>query len=346
MPEPREDGTILITGGAGFLGGHLEEALRGERLRVRILDREAPERATGSCELVRGDIREAAVLDGALDGVDGVIHLAFASPHAPPDRLRSVNVEGTARLCERARAHGASRLILVSSTIVEKAPRRHPFLSAAPLSRLDAYRASRLEAERIVLASGLSAAIVRPKTFIGPGRVGAFALIFEAIRKGGAIPVLGEGENRYQLLDIRDMADAIRRLVRSGVEGILGLGAARFGTVREDLAGLAAHAGTGAELRFVPAGLSRAGLRAMELLALKPLSEWHYSSARGLDSVVDTTRAREELGWTPSRSNLQALCGGYDWYVETLARTGEVRTTHAVPRSHRLLETFRWLLPR
>jgi nucleoside-diphosphate-sugar epimerase len=263
--------------------------------------------------------------------------------------MRSVNVEGTRSVCEQALARGVRRVILISSTIVTQAARVHPILRDAPLSRLDTYRASRAEAERVAeeyRGRGLQIAVVRPKTFVGPERVGAFAIIFEWIRLGRPVLVLGSGGNRYQLLDTRDMAEGILRLAAAEAQGLFFFGARSFRTVREDLQALLDHAGTGARLRFVPGRWVRPVLRGMELAAMVPLSEWHYMSAAGKDSVVDISRAEQELGWRPARSNAQALIEAYDWYVDSMAATGAARTTHPVPLVHRALKGLSWILPR
>lgn len=344
------EGRVLITGGAGFLGAHLAECLRRNGCPVRLFDLAEPaeDRPGPDLEYLRGDIRDPAAVEKALAGARSVIHAAFASPHQSRDTLYSVNVEGARTLCGAALARGIRRVVWISSTIVTRAPRPHPFLPDSPLSRLDHYRAARTEAEAVAAewaGRGLSIAIVRPKTFLGPGRLGAFALLFDAVRQGMGVPVLGSGDNRYQLLDIRDMAEGIRLLEAGNAQGNFHFGAERFGTVREDLQALIDYAGTGSRLRFMPGRLARGALRAAELLNMTPFSEWHHASAGGVDSIVDISRAANELGWRPVYSNILALQAAYDWYAACVATTGVARTTHPVPPAHRWLKRlYRMLL--
>jgi nucleoside-diphosphate-sugar epimerase len=343
---------VLITGGAGFLGSHLASRFRKEGFQVRLFDlAECPEWAGElGIERVRADIRDPTAVAVALDGVDTVVHAAFASPHQSREVIQSVNVGGTRNLCLGALAHGVRRLILISSTIVLKRRRVHPVLRNSPLTRLDSYRASRAAAEEVVLnefgSKGRRVAIVRPKTFVGPGRLGAFGMIFEWIRLGSSVPVLGSGRNRYQLLDIRDMVEGIRLMEATDVEGPFYFGARDFRTVREDLQALLDHARTGARLRFIRGRVARVMLRGMELANIAPLSEWHYMSSREEDSVVDISRAERELGWRPAWSNTQALTESYDWYVTSMRATGVARRTHPVPPMHRVLKGLSWVLPR
>jgi len=342
---------VLVTGGAGFLGVHLAGFLRRDGAQVRLFDvAEAPRWAREhSVEYARGDVRDGEAVAAALEGVDTVVHAAFASPRQTPEVIRSVNVDGTRNVCAGALRRGTRHLVLVSSTIVQEARRVHPLFRKSPLTQLDLYRSSRVEAERVAAeygSRGLRAVMVRPKTFVGPERVGAFAIIFELVRLGRRVPVLGDGRNRYQLLDVRDMAEGIRRLVESDAAGVFFFGAAEFRTVREDLQALVDHASTGARLGFVPRSIARPMLRGMELANFVPLSEWHHMSARGEDSVVDISRAERELGWRPGRSNARALVEAYDWYVARMNAVGSAPSTHPLPLAHRALKKLNGLLLR
>jgi len=335
------DELVVVTGGAGFLGSHLVPALLPS-YRVRVVDVADPPSWVESvgADYRVGDVGDVASVESAVEGADIVVHAAFAPPTAASDRLAAVNVGG-ARAVRRAAARaGARQVVLVSSTIVTARPRRHPFLRSAPVNRLDAYRATRAAAEQEALratGAGPAVAVVRPKTFIGPGRVGGFALVFDLVRSGRSVPIAGPGTNRYQLLDVRDLAAGLRLLVDRGGAGIYELGACEYGTIADDLESLARAAGTGARIRPLPGPLGRVLVRGVELAGMAPLAEWHHCAAAGRDSVVDTERARSELGWVPTRSNVEALVEAYRWYSGELDRGTGAATTHPVPGSHRRL---------
>jgi nucleoside-diphosphate-sugar epimerase len=340
---------VLITGGAGFLGSHLADRFISEGVRVRLFDLEDCPRwaAERAIDYIQGDVLEPDALASALEGVDSVVHAAFASPRQSRKEISSVNVEGTRNLCASALAQGVNRIILISSTIVLKPHRVHPLFPNSPLSHLDLYRSSRVHAEKIVTdygGRGLSVAVVRPKTFVGPGRVSAFAIVFDLIRRGKPVPVFGNGQNRYQLLDIRDLADGIRLLEAAESEGVFFFGARDLRSIREDFQELLDHALTGARLRFVPNWIARAALRGIEFANMVPLSEWYYLSANGEDSVVDISRAERDLGWQPVRSNAQTLREAFDWYVERVTSSGTARATHPVPIAHRILKKLAWFI--
>lgn len=333
---------VLITGGAGFLGSHLCSSLTQHGATVRVFDRVNPPAwayAPG-IEYVQGDLSDPAALRGALAGAGTVVHAAFASGRSDAETIRRVNIKGTTELCRQAAQSGVSRLVLISSTIAARTPFRHPFIRGSALSTLDAYRESRAEAERIVLGSHgreMSTAAVRPKTFIGSGRLSAFTIVFEWIRRGQPVLLMGSGDAKYQLLEIGDMAEGIRLLCDSPAGGIFSFGAQEYGTLRADLQSLIDYAATGSRIRSMPGMLARSGLRLMELAGMVPASELHYMSASNRDSVVETSRARDELGWRPRFSNAQALCQSYDWYRTQISVGGQAPSIHPLPASHRAL---------
>jgi nucleoside-diphosphate-sugar epimerase len=332
---------VVVTGGASLVGRLLASSLLDRGLDVRAFD-VAPLPEPG-VTWIEGDVRDRDALIRAFEGCDVVVHAAFAPPSASLHDLDEVNAGGTRNVVAAATRAGCGRLVVVSSTIVTRTTHPHALAPNAALSRLDRYRVTRVRAEALATEAGarLPVAIVRPKTFIGPGAVTAFALLFALVRDGATVPILGTGQNRYQLLDVRDFARALTLLVERECTGVYLLGASEFGTVEEDLTALICRAGTGARLRRVPASVSRALLRGMELSALVPLSEWHQCTAGGSDSIVDTSAATACLGWTPEYSNVEALVGAYTWFVSDAAAGGHGRRT---PLSHRLLRSVgaRW----
>ena len=269
------------------------------------------------------------------------MHAAAALPiQSSRAAIRSVNVEGTANVLAGALAAGVRRVVLISSTAVYGVPERHPIDEDDPLVGVGWYGESKIEAEQLAGEfgrRGLDVVIIRPKTFIGPERLGVFEILFDWIRDGRRIPILGDGGNLYQLLAVEDLVDAVARSFAAPVGGLaVNIGAGAFGTVRDDLQALIDHAGSGSRLFPVPVTPAELSLRALELARLSPLAEWHYKTAHK-DSFVSIERARELLGWEPRLSNAETLCATYDWYLEHLAEMRGAGTTHRVPWNQQAL---------
>lgn len=334
---------VAISGGAGFLGLHLSRRLLRDGHAVRTLDVEP----LGDGELerevqhVRADVRDERACRRLVEGSDVLVHAAAALPIlASPAAIRSVNVDGTATALAAAAEAGVRRAVLVSSTAVYGVPTRHPIHEDDPLVGVGAYGESKIEAEEVCRAfsrRGLETVVIRPKTFVGAERLGVFEILFDWVHDGRRIPVLGDGTNRYQLLAVEDLVEALFRSFDAPAAGeALNVGAARFGTVRDDLGALCAHAGSGSRLLPVPARPAEVALRGLELARLSPLAEWHYRTAHK-DSYVSIDKARRLLGWEPQLSNAETLCATYDWYLTHRDGLRAAGLTHRVPWDQRAL---------
>lgn len=335
---------VAISGGAGFLGLHLARRLLADGARVRSLDL-APLDDAGlerSVEELRGDVRDPAAAGRLVADADVLVHAAAALPiQASRASILSANVDGTATVLAAALEAGVRRAVFVSSTAVYGVPERHPIHEDDPLVGVGAYGASKIEAEsvcRAFSARGLETVIVRPKTFVGAERLGVFEILFDWVREGRRIYTLGPGTNRYQLLAVEDLVDAIVRCFdAAGAAGeALNVGATEFGTVREDLGALIEHAGSSSRLTPLPVRPAELALGALEALHLSPLAEWHYKTAHK-DSFVSTDKARRLLGWEPRCSNAETLIETYRWYLANRDRVGPAGTTHRVPWNQQAL---------
>jgi nucleoside-diphosphate-sugar epimerase len=330
-----------ISGGAGFLGLHLARRLLADGHEVRSLDVVPLDDAEleRSVEELRGDVRDPVHVAALCVGADVVVHAAAALPiRASREAIRSVNVGGTENVLVAARGAGIRRVVFISSTAVYGVPEKHPIEEDDPLVGVGWYGESKIDAEALCRVAGVETTIVRPKTFIGPERLGVFEILFDWIREGRRIYMLGKGHNRYQLLAVEDLVDAIVRAASAPAAAgeTFNVGATEFGTVRSDLQALIDHAGSTSRLQPVPVKPAEAALRALELLRLSPLAEWHYKTAHR-DSFVDVAKAQRLLGWQPRLSNERALTETYDWYLANRGRIAPAGVTHRVPWNQQAL---------
>ena len=311
----------LLTGGAGFLGINLVRFLLARGHAVRSLDIapfEYPEQ--GAIDEIRGDIRDRRAVDRAMSGVDIVVHCAAALPLYRRAEIFSTNVEGTRIVLESALEQGVPRLVHISSTAVYGIPDHHPIYEDDRLQGVGPYGESKIGAERMCLgvrAKGLCVPILRPKSFVGPERLGVFELLFDWASDGHNFPVLGTGDNRYQLLDVEDLCRAIdlcATLPPERVNDVFNIGAKDFGTMRADFQAVLDHAGHRRRIIGLPQRPVVWALKGLEILHLSPLYQWIYETA-GKDSFVSVERIEQRLGFVPRYSNREALIRNFEWYL-------------------------------
>lgn len=342
---------FLITGGAGFMGINLIRYLleRGHKLRSwDIAPFSYPE--ASRIDVIRGDIRDLSLHQKAFDGIDVVVHCAAALPLADPAEIRSTNVEGTQALLETARTHGTDRFIHISSTAVYGIPDHHPLSEADPMIGVGPYGESKVMAEQVCAGfrdTGMCLPVLRPKSFVGPERLGAFELLYDFACDGHNFPVLGSGDNIYQLLDVDDLNQAVL-LCATGDSGAVNhtfnVGAARFGSLRESFQAVLDRAGHGKRVIGFPAAPAIWTLRALEALHLSPLYRWIYETA-GKDSFVSIDKITDRLGFAPEHSNEEALIRNYEWYVANRPRiSAQAGVTHRVPWKHGALRLVRYVM--
>ncbi len=235
---------VLVTGGVGFIGSHLVEALRARGDDVVVLDRcDAGRAARPGVRWLVGDLRDGSALDAALDGVEAVVHLAarpgVRESFADPAGVRADNVEATARLLERLAGHRGARLVFAGSSSVYGARAAGSFgEDDVPLRPISPYGQSKLDAERLVAdaaRSGLAATTLRLFTVYGPGQRPEMA-IARFVRLGLAdqpVTVFGDGDMTRDFTYVSDAVDAlVRALDRAEGHQVYNVGAGAPVTLR------------------------------------------------------------------------------------------------------------------
>jgi nucleoside-diphosphate-sugar epimerase len=341
---------VLITGGAGFLGinliRHLIAAGVDNIVSLDVAEFDYPERDRVDVQV--GDIRDTAAVAKAMAGVQWVIHTAAALPLYTEEEILTTDIDGTRNLLAAAETAGVERFVHISSTAVYGIPDHHPLLEDDPLIGVGPYGKAKIEAERVCLEyreKGMCVPIIRPKSFIGPERLGVFALFYDWAKDGKHFPMIGSGNNRYQLLDVEDLCTAIYLCLtmdREQVNDIFNVGATEFTTMKEDYQAVLDRAGHGKRIIGFPAAPLIWTLRILEALKLSPLYKWVYETACE-DSFVSTEKIEKKLGFKPRYSNKDALVRNYEWYLEHLHTfAGKGGVTHRVPWKQGILGIVKW----
>ena len=338
---------VLVTGGSGFLGINLIRFLRAKGVdEIRVLDIadfDYPEKSEPWLKFTLGDVRDIPAVEKITDGCDVVVHCAAALPLYSAEDIRTTEVDGSRNVLNAARKFGLDRHVQISSTAVYGVPKKHPIYEDDPMVGVGPYGHAKIDAEEICRAArkeGYCVPIIRPKSFIGPERLGVFALFYDWAYTGHGFPMIGSGKNRYQLMDVEDLCEAIWAAMtypKDVVNTEFNIGAKEFTTMREDYQAVLDKAGYGKKIRGTPVAPVVFILRILEALKLSPLYPWVYETA-STDSFVSIERAERMLDYRPRFSNKDALIRNYEWYVAHLDEfKGKSGVSHRVPWKQGLL---------
>ncbi|MEX3606278.1 MAG: SDR family oxidoreductase [Burkholderia sp.] len=309
---------IFVTGANGFVGRAVCRALLADGHEMTGLVRRAGGCVEGLSEWLHED-RDFAGLDQAhWPEVDCVIHLA-ARVHVMDDTatdldaaFRSTNVDGSLRVAEAARRHGARRLVFVSSVkAIAKSDGGKPLAEDEPARPVDPYGRSKYAAELALRqfgeASGLDIVIVRPPLVYGPEVRANFLLMMRAVSRGLPLP-FGAIQARRSLVYVENLADA---LLHCAIDSRAAGGC--FHVADDDAPSVAMllrmtgeALGRPARLLPFPAGL---------LCTLGRLTGHTAQVERLVGSLqLDTDRIRRQLDWHPPRTTREGLAATAQWF--------------------------------
>ncbi len=317
---------VLITGGAGFLGYHTANNLahRGVPFIAcnDIADFFSDEYPDGTL-LTKVDVRDRDAMAKLIrdNKIDIIIHCAAALPLWPREEIMSTNIDGLRITLEEARKANVERVIFISSTAVYGVPEKHPLVETDPVEGVGAYGESKIAGEQVCVEfreAGMCIPVIRPKTFIGTARLGVFQILYDWVDSGKRIPIIGKGDNLYQLLEVSDLIEAIwlAGIAPADVANdVFNVGAQTFQQVRQDVGALCDYAGSGSTVLPTPAPLVKGALAVFEFMKLSPLYKWVYGTA-DKDSFVSTEKIEQKLGWKSKYSNEDALKTSHQWYLE------------------------------
>ncbi|MBN3039843.1 MAG: NAD-dependent epimerase/dehydratase family protein [Candidatus Omnitrophica bacterium] len=336
---------VLITGGSGFLGINLIRYLLDKGINdivsLDIADFDYPERTR--IKVVKGDIRDQRLVSELTQGVDQVIHSAAALPLYSKKEIFSVDVEGTRNMIENSYQNKVKRFIHISSTAVYGVPDHHPIYEDDRIQGVGYYGEAKIMAEEQCFQyrkQGMCVPVLRPKSYVGPERLGVFAMLYDWAKDRRNFPMIGSGNNRYQLLDVEDLCEAVYICMTCSEDKAnqtYNIGAKEFTTMKEDFQAVLDEAGFGKKIVPFPAWPVIIALKTLEFFKLSPLYKWVYETACK-DSFVSVEKAEKILGFTPKYSNKQALIRNYRWYMDNLhSFEGKTGISHRVPWNQGIL---------
>jgi dihydroflavonol-4-reductase len=312
-------GTVAVTGATGFIGRHVTADLVKRGIEVRSVVRpgsthELPDGAT----IIRVPL-DARALGEAFSGGDAVVHLAGVVTALDPMDYAAVNVLGTREVARAAAAAGARLVHISSLAAAGPASATAPRTEDDPPSPCTPYGRSKLEGERLVVATpGLRWIILRPGVVYGPGDR-AMLPVFKCADRG-LLPLVGRLDAAYTFVHVSDLVRAISAAITAPVDGeIMFVGHPHPVTAREILETVRRSVGRPATIIRIPQAATRAAAAACDLVARGirrplPLNRWRYVelSAEGFACRVE--RLRERLGIVAAIGLGEGLAQTAAWY--------------------------------
>jgi UDP-glucose 4-epimerase len=305
--------SYLVTGGAGFIGSHLADALlqRGES--VRVVDsfitgnRKNLEALSGHVELVEGDLADPGVAREAVAGVDYVLHQAAipSVPRSVADPLTShrANVDATLQLLLAARDGGVKRVVYAGSSSAYGDAPALPKREDMPTAPLSPYALQKLIGEQYMQMFtelyGLETVTIRYFNVFGPRQdpsspySGVIALFATALLAGNPVTIVGDGEQTRDFTYISNVVDGVLRAVTA-----------------PDAAGEVINVATGRQISINQLAQT---LGVVTGTTLPPV---HAEARAGdvRDSLADISKARQLLGYEPEVDLEEGLRRTVDWY--------------------------------
>jgi UDP-glucose 4-epimerase len=341
---------VLVTGGAGFFGGILKQRLLADGAEVVSVDLVPDNARHTRLVSIEGDIRDRAAMKRlfAEHRFDAVFHIAAMLAHGRMNRelLWTSNVDGTGVIAHAAREAGVKKLVFTSTNCLWATNFHRPVREDDEPAPAEVYGESKLAAERLLaeFAADLDVVIIRCPTIIDSGRLGLLAILFEFIREGKAVWVVGPGNNRYQFIHAGDLADACIKALNFAGSTTFHVGSDDVPSLRQCYDAVIRQAGTRSRVRSLPKAPALAAMRAAHALRISPLGPYHYRMIAE-DFIFDTARIKSALGWRPTVNNSQMLAAAYRYYAENReeinARTNV--SAHSRAAEMGILRLLKWI---
>lgn len=320
---------VLVTGGTGFTGSHLVKRLLGRGHHVRVVDNQKglfhDEFHKLGAEIIIGSVTDRKLMDVAVDGREVVHHLAaaFREIAVPKSVYWDVNVNGTRNLLEAAVSHGVRKFVYCSTQGVHGDIKTPPGNEDSPIAPADYYQFTKYEGEKVAreFMGAMGVTIIRPTAIYGPGDPGRWLMLFKQVVKG-RFPMFGDGKTTYHPVYIENLVDAFelaaQRPEAAGQAYIIG--DEHYYTLNEIVETIAEVLQVEVKITHVPfwpLWLAALGCEAVcaPLRTSPPLFRRRVDWFRQ-KRAFDISKARRELGYSPSVDLFEGLSRTAAWYVQ------------------------------
>ena len=314
-------GKYLITGGAGFFGSILKEFLINEGHFVVSIDLENDEFKHDNFIAIKGDIRDIELLDKINEEhkFDAIFHCAALLAHEVKNKndLWTSNVDGTENVAKMAIKNNCKTLLFISSNCLWGKNFDYEVTEDEEPNPVEIYGRSKLEGEKILFKykDELNSIIFRSPTIVDEGRLGLLSLLFEFIDDNKKVPIVGNGENRYQFIYAKDMVQAMKLALSYDKTTIFNIGSENVKSFNEIYNYVIKKAGSKSRLFHFPKYLMIFLMKVCYFLHISPLGPYQYKMISS-SFIFDISKIKNELNFIPTLTNEEMLYKAYEYYHE------------------------------
>jgi len=341
---------VLITGGAGFFGSLLKQALLDRGYLCVSIDLEKDSASHKNLTVIQGDIRNMDTMRELFKqhNFDTVFHLAAILAHAVKDKnfLWSSNVDGTKNVAELAKEYKVKSIVFTSSNCLWAQNFHRPVTEEDIPNPVEIYGKSKLEGENILkqYSDSVNTVIFRCPTIIDSGRLGLLAILFEFIDESRKVWVVGGGENCYQFIYAGDLIEACIKAADYGKSNIFNIGSENVKSFREVYDYVINKAGTKARVASLPKKLSIFAMKLAHRLKISPLGPYQYKMIAE-DFEFDISKIKKELNWAPTMTNEEMLYKSYKYYHDNRKEIYSRKdvSAHKQPAKMGIIKLLKWV---
>lgn len=327
----------IVFGGSGFVGTYTLQALKKAMLENRIengeiiaLDLNAPQ--DENVTFIKANITNDFAFE--FKKSDVVIHLAARAyapkpplkafnPHCLKEYFFSVNVEGTKRIIAKMLEAKCKNLIYFSTDMVYGVPQYLPIDTSHQRNPIGYYGMSKKLSEDIIINSrianggGLNATIFRPRMILGAGRYGILLKLFRLMELNMPLPLIGNGENCYQMVSVKDCAEAVICAIEKGIPNDeFNLGSQNPPCIKDLLTFVCKKSGSKSLIMPTWAYGVKFVLKVLEYCGIPLMYKEQYEIANK-QYIIDITQTQKILGWNPTSNDKDMLFEAFEYYKQT-----------------------------
>lgn len=309
----------LITGGAGFYGSILKKELIKDGNFCVSIDLEKDNYKDKNFVAIKGDIRDTKLLDKIFKKYkfDAIFHCAALLAHEVKnkDDLWTSNVDGTKNMVECAIKYGCKKILFISSNCLWGKNFDYNVTEKEVPEPIEIYGKSKLEGEKILLQNSnkINSIIFRSPTIIDEGRLGLLSLLFEFIDEDRKVPLVGDGNNKYQFIYAKDLVNAMKLALKYNKTEIFNIGSDDVKSFNDVYKYVIDKANSKSRLLHFPKRILTFCMKICYILKISPLGPYQYKMISS-NFVFDTCKIKQELGFEPTLKNEEMLFKSYDYY--------------------------------